>query len=79
MQTQHFMSEHTRGTENRGNENVEQSRSQYLHRRTNGGFPEGFEGMNFEQDRDMHRREGHNERRNDQHSDDPTYRRNTDF
>ena len=72
------MSEHTRGIDNR-DENVEQRRTRYSHRQF-GEYENGFEGMNFEQNREEYRNgQDDNERRNYPHSNDPTYRRNDEW
>lgn len=68
------MSENTRGLENSGSENVEQSLNQYLQRGQNGGMPEGFEGMNYEQNRSDYRYDSGKERKTNKSGDDPTYR-----
>ena len=68
------MSEHTRGMENR-DENVEQRRTRYSHRQF-GEHENGFNGMNFEQDREEYRRKDGNGRENYPNSNDPIYGRN---
>ena len=68
------MAEYTRGIEDRGKENGEPSRTGNMHRRTS-SLREEFEGMNFEQNRDVYRRENMNERWNDNSNGEPTNRR----